>query len=125
MTSRMKPGAALAAMRDQNLMAAEIIAANPARYPGLMQEWAQATLAGESRRANHMSMSYLQYGVDSRGADAPMQPLRPQVAQAQSGRAAAVSEVPQRVVEQRAHAQDRKGAAGEAAGVARGPLEAA
>lgn len=52
MTQRMKPRAALAAMHDQNVMAAEIIHANPVKYPGLMAEWAMAILAGESRRVN-------------------------------------------------------------------------
>ena len=52
MTQRMKPRAALAAMHDQNVMAARIIAANPKKYPGLMAEWAAAILANESRRVN-------------------------------------------------------------------------
>jgi hypothetical protein len=52
----MKPRAALTAIRDQNLMAAEIIAANPRKYQGLMAEWAAAVLANESRRVNGMPM---------------------------------------------------------------------
>jgi hypothetical protein len=89
-------------------------------------EWGERKLACRLlTRKGGLGMPYLSHGDHSRRADAPMQPLRPQVAQAQSGRAAAVSEVPERVVEQRAHAQDRKGAAGEAPRIACGPLEAA
>lgn len=38
------------AIEKQNRMAAEIIAADPRRYPGVMAEWAAAILANGSRR---------------------------------------------------------------------------
>lgn len=56
MTSRMKPRSVLAAMHETNVMAAEIIHANPVKYPGLMAEWAMTILANESRRVNGIPM---------------------------------------------------------------------
>ena len=37
--------AAAEALRNQNQIAASIIAANPDRYPGVMQEWADVVLS--------------------------------------------------------------------------------
>lgn len=117
MTHRMKPRSALAAMHETNLMAAEIIHANPVKYQGLMAEWAMTVLANESRRVNGLPMRYSTHDVAKR-ANAPLQPLQPSLAAAFDEAAEAVPQVPQRVVEQRAHTQDRPRQEGREAPVA-------
>lgn len=78
----------------QNRAAAEIIAADPARYGGIMAEWARAIL-GE------FPMIYLRHDDErTQRADASLQSVRTRLASANGDRTADVPQVQEQVLEQ-------------------------
>lgn len=89
-----------------NRAAAEIIAADPARYQGLMAEWAAAILKGASTM-----IDLLGDPKHSGSAHASLQPVPTRLAAPNSARAAQVPQVQDQVVEQAARARHQAGTA--------------
>lgn len=88
-------------IEQQNRLAAEIIAANPRRYQGLMAEWAAAILGG-SRMIDLPNAQ-----KHSGGARPSLQPLPARLAAPNRARAAEVPEMQDNLLEPAAGTQDQ------------------
>ena len=86
--------------KDQNRMAAEIIAGDPRRYPGLAAEWAAAILGG-SRMIDLPNAQ-----KHSGGARPSLQPLSARLAAPNRARAAELPELQDHILEPAAGAQN-------------------
>jgi hypothetical protein len=101
-----KPGRSVLDAYDMcNRAAAEIIAADPARYQGIMAEWAAMILGG-------FPMIYLRHDRHTQGADASLQSVRTRLAAPNGDGTADVPEVQEQVLEQGTGARDQAGTAG-------------